>query len=389
MAVPVSYNVRNLIVRKTATIMTALGIALTVAVLLSVMGLVHGLDSALASTGDPLNVLVLRRGSTAELTSAITRQQYQDIRAMPGIARDAKGEPLVSLEMITVIQLASVDAPDGINVNIRGLTQTGIDLRKGITVQSGGRWFQQGRNEVVVGSSIAKRFPAAKLGNTLRFGRSNWRVVGVMDAGQSATNSEIFGDLNLVSADYNRLEVPSSVLIRATDAVAADALVKAIKTDQRLNLDSISERAYYDKQSVSAAPIKFLGGFVAVIMAVGSSFAAMNTMFAAVSRRAKEIGTLRVLGFSKASILLSFFVESVLLAAFGGLIGCLLVLPLNGLTTGIGNFITFSETSFALRISPAILLAGLGFAMLLGALGGFFPARNAATKQILVALREI
>ena len=242
---------------------------------------------------------------------------------------------------------------------------------------------------MVVGASIAKRFPAAKLGNTLRFGRSNWKVVGVMDAGQSATNSEIFGDLNLVSADYNRLDFPSSALVRATDAVSAAALVNAIKTDQRLNLDAISERAYYDKQSVSAAPIKFLGGFVAIIMAVGSSFAAMNTMFAAVSRRSKEIGTLRVLGFSRSSILLSFFIESVLLAAFGGLIGCLLVLPLNGLTTGIGNFVTFSETSFALRISPLIMLAGLGFAMLLGALGGFFPARNAATKQILVALREV
>jgi putative ABC transport system permease protein len=388
MAVPVSYNVRNLIVRKTTTIMTALGIALTVAVLLSVMGLVNGLDTALASTGDPLNIMVLRRGSTAELTSAITRQQYQDIRALPGIARNAKGEPLVSLEMITVIQLVSVDAPDGINVNIRGLTQTGIDLRHGLKLKAG-RWFQQGRNEIVVGSLIAKRFPDAKLGNKIRFGRSNWEVVGVMDAGESATNSEIFGDLNLVSADYNRLDVPSSVLVRATDAVAADALTKEIKTDQRLDLDAISERDYYDKQSVSAAPIKFLGGFVAVIMAVGSSFAAMNTMFAAVSRRSKEIGTLRVLGFSRSSILLSFFVESVLLAAFGGLIGCLLVLPLNGITTGIGNFVTFSETSFALRITPIIMLLGLGFAMLLGALGGFFPARNAATKQILVALREI
>jgi len=388
MAVPLSYNVRNLIVRKTTTLMTALGIALTVAVLLAVMATASGLSAALASTGDPQNIIVVRRGSTAELTSAVTRAQFQDIRAKVGIARDAKGEPLASLEMITVIDLVSVDAPDGMNVNIRGLDQTGIDMRPNLKLVAG-RWFQQGHREVVVGESVAKRFPDAKLGNKIRFGRGDWEVVGIMKAGQSATNSEIFGDLTLVCGDYNRLDVPSSILVRATDPVSAAALVNAIKTDQRLNLDAEIEKEYYDKQTVSALPIEFLGGFVAIIMAVGSSFAAMNTMFAAVSRRSKEIGTLRVLGFSKASILFSFFVESVLLAGLGGVIGCLLVLPLNGLTTGIGNFTTFSETSFGLRVTPLIMLAGIGFAMLLGAAGGLFPARNAATKEILVALREV
>jgi putative ABC transport system permease protein len=388
MAIPLSYNIRNLIVRKTTTIMTALGIALTVAVLLAVMATAHGLSAALQATGDPLNVMVMRRGSTAELTSAVTRAQFQDIKFKSGIARDAKGEPMASLEMITLVQLASVDAPDGMNVNIRGLTHTGIEMRPNLKLVSG-RWFQQGRREVVVGQSISKRFPDAEPGKKLHIGTGDWQVVGIMDAGGSATSSEIFADLNLLAADYNRLDVPSSVLLRATDEVAAAALVNSVKTDQRLNLDAQGERDYYAKQTVAAVPLQFLGGFVAIIMAVGSSFAAMNTMFAAVARRSREIGTLRVLGFSRPSILFSFFLESVLLAGLGGLLGCLLVLPLNGITTGLGNFITFSETSFAIRVTPAIMAVGVGFAMLLGAFGGLFPARNASKKEILVALRAI
>ncbi len=387
MAVPLSYNLRNLMVRKTTTIMASLGIALTVAVLLSMLSLVNGLKTSLASTGNPLNVLVLRKGSTAELTSGLTRTVFQDMKFKPGVARSGNGEPLASLEMITIINLVSVDAPDGINVNIRGLGPIGIEMRK--LKLASGRWFTPGRREVVVGQSIAKRFPSARLGSKLRFGRGDWEVVGVMDAGKTAVASEIFADLNQISSDFDRVEVLSSALLRTTDEVAADALVKNLSGDQRLNVVAMPETEYYDKQTASAAPLQFLGLFVSVIMAVGSSFAATNTMYAAISRRSKEIGTLRVLGFSRGSILLSFFAESVLLAGLGGLIGCLLVLPLNGFTTGIGNFTTFSETSFSLQVSPTIMMWGILSAMLLGALGGFFPARSAAKKEILVALRQV
>lgn len=387
MAVPLSYNLRNLMVRKTTTIMASLGIALTVAVLLSMLSLVNGLKTSLASTGNPLNVLVLRKGSTAELTSGLTRTVFQDMKFKPGVARSGNGEPLASLEMITIINLVSVDAPDGINVNIRGLGPIGIEMRK--LKLASGRWFTPGRREVVVGQSIAKRFPSARLGSKLRFGRGDWEVVGVMAAGKTAIASEIFADLNQISSDFDRVEVLSSALLRATDEVAADALVKNLSGDQRLNVVAMPETEYYDKQTASAAPLQFLGLFVSVIMAVGSSFAATNTMYAAISRRSKEIGTLRVLGFSRGSILLSFFAESVLLAGLGGLMGCLLVLPLNGFTTGIGNFTTFSETSFSLQVSPTIMMWGILSAMLLGALGGFFPARSAAKKEILVALRQV
>ncbi len=387
MAIPIAYNIRNLTVRKTTTIMTALGIALTVAVLLAVLALVEGLRTAFASTGNPLQILVLRKGSTSELSSNFTRQSYQDLKFKPGIARNKDGEPLASLEMVTVINLESIENPSGMNVTLRGLSPIGMEMRDGLKLERG-RWFQPGHREIVVGKSVAKRYPAAQLGGKLRFGRGDWEIVGIMSQGDSAVNSEIWADLNQASSDYNRAEVLSSALVRATDPVAATALINDLKADQRLTVDAQLEKEYYESQTNSAAPIKFLGIFVSIIMMVGSCFAAMNTMYAAVARRAREIGTLRVLGFSRGGILFSFFLESVLLSILGGVIGCLLVLPLNNITTGIGSFVTFSEVAFQLRVTPQIMLIGVLFALFMGAMGGLFPARNAARKEILVALRE-
>lgn len=216
-----------------------------------------------------------------------------------------------------------------------------------------------------------------------------WEVVGVMDGGESAVNSEIFGDLGQVSSDFNRQDGLSSVLVQAADSSVVPALINSMNDDQKLNVTAQTERSYYDAQTTAGAPLQFLGVFVSVIMAVGSSFAAMNTMYAAVARRSQEIGTLRVLGFSRGSILLSFLAESLLLSVLGGLLGCVLVLPLNNVSTGIGNFVTFSEIAFNFRVTPQIMLDGILFAMFMGAVGGLFPARMAARKEILTALREI
>src|SRR5215467_7326630 len=313
MAIPIAYNLRNLVVRKTTTIMTALGIALTVAVLLAVMALVNGLQATLSASGDPLRLMVLRKGSTAELTSNFPRATFQDMKFKPGIATGRDGQPLASLEVLTVINLANVDNANGVNLTVRGVMPAGIEMRRG-TKLAAGRWFDTGRKEVVVGRSVVKRFPDAQIGRKIRFGRSDWDVVGVMDSGRGAQDSEVWGDVNQVSADLGRVEVLSSAVVMATDAVAAKALINDINNDQRLAMDALSEKEYYDRETANAAPIQFTGVFVAMIMAVGSSFAAMNTMYAAVARRAREIGTLRVLGFSRGSILLSFFLESVLLA---------------------------------------------------------------------------
>jgi putative ABC transport system permease protein len=386
-AIPISYNLRNLAVRKTTTIMTALGIGLTVAVLLAVLALVNGLETAFEASGHPLNVMVLRKGSDSELASNFTRAAYQDLKVKPGITRSRSGEPMASLEIVTVISLPRVDNPDGMNVTLRGLSPVGIEMRDQVRLLSG-RWFETGKREVVVGRSIVSRFAGATIGRSIRFGRGDWRVVGIMDAGRSASNSEIFADLNQVSSDFNRAEVLSSALVRATDPVAVKALINDIRDDRRLNCGARTEKEYYEQQTNSGRPIQFVGLLVAIIMAVGASFAAMNTMYASVARRAREIGTLRVLGFSRGGILFSFFLESLLLAGLGGVLGCLLVLPLNGMETGIGNFVTFSEIAFDFRVSPAIMVTGVVFSLIVGALGGVFPARAAARKEILNALRE-
>ena len=388
MAIPISYNIRNLIVRKTSTIMTALGIALTVAVLLAVLALVEGLRTAFKATSNPAHVLVTRKGATSELVSSVSRTAFQDMKFKPGITRTKSGEPMASLEMVTVIALPTPDNPSGVNINVRGVTPIGIEIRDGVKIDSG-RWFTPGRREVVVGKNLVKRFPDTQLGSKMQFGKGDWEVVGIMSQGTSAVNSELWVDLNQGASDYNRSEMLSSVLIRAVDAAAVQSLINELKADQRLNVSAITEQKYYDDQMVSAAPMQFLGMFVAVIMAVGSCFAAMNTMYASVSRRAREVGTLRVLGFSRGGILTSFFLESLLLSAIGGLIGCILVLPLNNIQTSLGNFITFSETSFSFRVTPLIMLIGVTFAIILGAIGGIFPARMAAKKEILNALREI
>lgn len=385
MRIPLTYNLRNLMVRRTATIMTALGMALTVAVLLAALALVDGLRSAFRSSGDPLDVLVLRKGSSSELSSAMTEETYREMLFTPGIEQE-RGTPLVSLELITAVTLPKPGSSSGQTVTLRGLLPVGIQLRK-VNLKEG-RWFQPGQREFVVGDSVAHRCPGAQVGEWLRIGSSEWQVVGVMDAGASAVNSEIFGDLNEVSSYFNRRDQFSSVLLKAAGSGSLPRLVQSLNDDPRLNVTAQTEKSYYEAQTASGAPLEQLGVLVALIMSIGSAFAAMNTMYAAVARRSREIGTLRVLGFSRASILLSFLFESLLLASLGGVIACVLVLPLNLVTTAVGNFSTMTETAFRFRVGPVVAGIGIGFALLMGVIGGLLPARNAASKEILAALRE-
>jgi putative ABC transport system permease protein len=387
MAIPIAYNLRNLVVRKTTTVMTAVGIGLTVAVLVADLALVEGLRTAFKATGHPLQLVVMRKGSTAELNSTVTLEAFQILKAEPRLAVNEAREPMASPEILTIINLPSVDSPAGMNLTVRATSQVGVEMRDAKIQQ--GRWFQSGQREIVVGKSVAKRYPNAQPGKRVRFGRGEWDVVGVFDAGDSAFNGEIWGELNQVGPDFNRQDTVNSVLVRATDAASLQGLKNSLNDDRRLGVEAMPEREYYELQTSSGAPLQIFGLLVAVIMAVGSSFAAMNTMYAAVARRAKEIGTLRVLGFSRGSILLSFLIESLLLALIGGVFGCLLALPINGVTTGIGSFATFSEIAFDFRVSPSGMLAGIIFALVVGVIGGLFPAGSAARKEILTALREI
>ena len=384
MKIPLTYNVRNLRVRRVTTLMTALGAALTVAVLISVLALVQGLRTSFEVTGNRQHLMVMRKGATSELVSVISRENFQDILSHAGIARDSAGHPLASLEMITVVNLELPGGKD-MNVNLRGLEPVGWRMRDQVHLFLG-RMFEPGKREIVVGRSIAQKTPNAQLGGHLQFGRGTWEVVGIMDGGRSTFNSEIFADLNQVSSDYQRHDYLSSAVLEAEPG-QSDALAHSIEDDRRLNVLVTPEQQYYAEQMGNARPVQFMGTLVAIIMAIGSAFAAMNTMYAAVARRSAEIGTLRVLGFSRSSVLASFLLESVLISLVGGALGCLLTLPLNNIETGIGSFTTWSQLSFNFHVTPAIMLWGVIFASLIGALGGFLPARNAANKQIIAALR--
>lgn len=388
MRIPLSYNIRNLAVRRTTTVMTALGIGLTVAVLAAAMSLTAGLREAFRSSGHPLQLILVRKGSGAELGSQLSRESFNEvIKYRPGIARLADGEPAASPEVVNTINLPSTESPDGMNLTLRGVLPVGIAMREESELVQG-RWFEFGKREVVVGSDIANRYPDAGFGRKVRLGRGDWLVVGVYESSYPARNSELLGDANQMLAEFDRGSFFSSALLRAQDEVALHALINGLGAEQRLQLDVLTENEYYARQSSSGDLIQYVGTFVAIIMAIGSVFAAMNTMYAAVARRSKEIGTLRVLGFSRRSILASFFIESMILAVLGGVAGLLLVLPLNGLTTGIGSNATFAEVAFQLRLTPNVALTSMIFALIVGAVGGLLPAFGAARKQILTALRD-
>lgn len=391
MAIPLQYNVRNLRVRLTTTVMTALGIALTVAVLLGILALVNGLKTALEVTGHPLHVIVMRQGSSAELVSAVSREQYDIVKFLPGIEKH-EGEPMVSHEIVSVVALRLRSDPDNSetegNVNVRGISPVGRYMREALELVEG-RWFEPGKREMVVGSGAHAIRAGIDIGDRVPYGRGEWTIVGIFDDGSSAYNSELWCDGNLAVEDLNRQGTRSSLLIRAVDQAAAQTLINRVQDDQRLTLESRTEREYYEAQMSSAGPVQTLGVFVAIIMAVGSCFAAMNTMYTAVARRAREVGTLRLLGFSRGSILTSFVIESLFLSLLGGLIGIALVLPLNGLQSRIGNQLTFSETTFSFQVTADSMMLGLAFAAFMGVVGGLLPARLASRRDILGSLKGI
>lgn len=394
MAIPISYNIRNLRLRKGLTLMTALGIALTVTTAIFLMALVAGLDRAFVSSGSPLNVLVLRKGSEAELSGGFDASLFPTLKTLPGIAKDSHGEPMASGEWVVVIILPRKDGTGEVNVTVRGMMPDGLEMRQ-LPGQEGhpsvklveGRWFQTGQREVVVSKSVRDRFARANIGDTMEFGKGSWKVVGVFDAGGSAYESEVWGDVNQMASDFDRQGGFASAYLRATDPISAEALKNRVSDDQRLKLEGMLENDYYAKQTSSGTPIKIIGWVVGVIMAIGSIFAAMNTMYAAVAYRGREIATLRVIGFSRPAILTSFVLESLLLALLGALAGILLMLPFNGMQTGTSNAVTFSEVVFALRITPAVAIRAIIFALIMGFVGGLAPAWHAARQNILNALR--
>jgi putative ABC transport system permease protein len=328
---------------------------------------------------------VLRKNSDTETNSSVTPEDFQNVKYLDGVTRDGNGMPMASAEVIILINLPRLDNPQGSNIIVRGLSETGVTLRPQVRITEG-RWFRSGSREVVVSEQVSHRFVSTRIGDQLRFGKSFWTVVGTFNAGGTAYDSEIWCDVNQLMNDFNRTSY-SSVIAEARDGEALSQLIERIKEERRLKLDAISEPDYYGKQTTSALPVQILGTFVAIVMAIGAAFAAMNAMYTAVANRTREIGTLRVVGFSRLSIWISFAIESTLLAMLGGLLGCLAALPVNGLSTGTTNFNTFSEIAFKFRVSGGLILVGLVFSALIGFFGGSLPALKAARETIVSALR--
>jgi putative ABC transport system permease protein len=384
MAVPFKYNVRSLVVRRVSALMTAGGVAMVVAVFLATLALAGGLERAFIETGRAENVVVIRRGSLVETSSAVSREQWQVLRFLDGVARDTAGQPVASAEVVVLFNLLRPDGVAG-NVMMRGVGTHGFVLRPQVRLVAG-RTFVPGRREVIVARSLARRFTGLDLGGRVSLGSESWRVVGLFEAGRTAFDSEIWGDAEEVARAYDRDHF-SSALLRTTGKAARDALVTRVAGDPRLSLKPIVETEYYAEQTVSAKPVKFIGLFMAGVMAVGAAFAAMNTMYAAVASRGQEIATMRLLGFRRRQILIAFLLEALLIALAGGVLGCLLALPLNGLSTGTVNFRTFSEVTFDFRIGWDLILDGLLFAAAVGVAGGLLPALRAARQPLATAIR--
>jgi putative ABC transport system permease protein len=387
MALPISYNVRNLFVRWRVTLLAIGGIALVVAVMLVLVAMSNGFRVALRSTGSTDNAIVIQRGTTSELTSGFSRDNAAMIMVDDRVARDDQGRPMASPEIMIVNNMERREDGASVNVVVRGVTPMAFEVRHNVHIVEG-RNFTPGLYELVVGKKAAERYVGLDIGKSIQLQRRSWTVVGIFDAGGSGFESEIWGDVEVMGPAFNRSNGYQSLTLRLKDPSTIDAFNKDLERNPSMQVQVVQERQFYDNQAGGiATALLGLAGFVAVVMGIGAVFGAMNTMYGIVAARTREIGTLRALGFSRISILTSFVIESTFLALVGGLIGCLIALPANGISSAAGGA-NFAEVAFAFRISATALIAGVVFAIVMGFVGGLLPAFKASRLPITSALRE-
>jgi putative ABC transport system permease protein len=388
-AIPIVYNLRSVRRRWASSLVAILGIAGTVAVFVAMLALARGFKATIVSSGLPQNAIVQQAGADSEMTSAILLEKVRIVEDLPQVVRQGD-DGLVSAEVVVIAALPLRGTDSDANVQMRGVSQRVLQVRDNVRIVQG-RFLRQGLYEIVAGSNAVKSYQGLDLGKTVRIGPGSWTVVGIMDAGGSAFDSEIWADADVLNGNYARpAGVFQSVTARLRSADAFPAFEKAVKGDQRLEMQASREQEYYASQSTLVTTlITVLGGMVAAVMALGAVIGALNTMYSAVAERSREIAVLRALGFGGSSIILSFLVESVWIALLGGLLGCVVVLPVNGITTGTINWQTSSHLSFAFRITPDLLLMGVGFALLMGVVGGVPPAIRAARANVATTIRAL
>jgi putative ABC transport system permease protein len=389
MAIPLTYNLRSVRQRWASAIVAVLGIAGTVAVFVAMMALAQGFRATLVASGSQSNAILLRAGSGNEMNSAVTLDQARVVEDLAGVARGANG-PLATPEVVVIAAFPLRTTGTDANVQVRGVSARAFDVRESVKIKAG-RYFTPGLAELVVGRNAATTYAGFDVGNRITFGGGIWEVVGIFDAGGSAFDSEAWCDANVLNQTYQRPQnVFQSLTVRLDSPEAFTTLKDGVTSDPRLTLSVEREQVYYARQSQSLTTmITVLGTLVAVVMAVGAVFGALNTMYSAISERRREIATMRALGFGGGSVVVSFVFESLLISLVGGVLGCLIVLPINGLTTGTMNWQTFSHLAFAFRITPGLLVSGVVFALVMGLIGGVPPAVRAARRPVAPTLREL
>ena len=388
MAIPFSYSLRNLWTRRLTTVLTAGGMALVVFVFAAILMLAAGLQKTLVETGSPDNVVVIRKGSMTEVQSGLDRQQASVIETEAEIALGPEGERLAAKEVVVLISLPKRDRDKPANVVIRGIAAASVALRPQVRLMEG-RLPRAGSAEIMAGQSIAGRFKGGGLGETLRFGMRDWRIVGIFDAGNTGFNSEIWGDVDQLMQAFRR-PVYSSAIFRLRNPRAFEAVRARLEGDPRLTVEAKRETRYYrDQSEMMATFLRILGITLTIIFSLGAVIGAMITMYAAVSNRTGEIGTLRALGFQRGSILAAFLMESLLLGFIGGCLGLFFASFMQLFTVSTMNFQTFSELAFSFTLTADIVWKALGFSLLMGLLGGVLPAVRASRMEIVDALREV
>ncbi|MCU0234243.1 MAG: ABC transporter permease [Thermoanaerobaculales bacterium] len=390
MAIPITYNLRSVAARWRTAVVSVAGIAGTVGVFVAMLAMARGFQATLIASGSPENAIIRRAGASSEMDSIVALDQVRIIGDAAQVARGAGGVPLVSPEVVVIGAFQLKSSGTDANVQVRGLSPQVLEVRPSVTVAQG-RFFQPGLAEIVVGKNAVTTYRGLDLGAKVRFGGREWTVVGIFDAGGSAFDSELWTDAGVLAQAFKRPEnIFQSATVRLESAAAFDGLKDTLTSDPRLSVQVEREEAYYTRQSQMVSTlIRVLGFLVAFVMAIGAVFGALNTMYSAVAARAREIATMRALGFGGGSVVLSFMLEALLIAAAGGILGCLAVLPLNGFTAGTMNWQTFSHLAFAFKVTPQLLLAGISFALLMGLAGGVLPAVRAARLPVATALREL
>ncbi len=386
--IPLKYSFRSLRVRWATTLLTVVAIGVVVFASVLTFGMIEGIEHALSSSGDPTDLIIMREGSSDEMSSSVTPNSARELSNLSGIARDSEGTPLASREFVTILIRTRRNGGGNANVIVRGMDTVGRLLRTKFKIIEG-RDIVPGVNEMITSRTIAERFESLGLNDTVQINSTQFTIVGLFEADGSTAESEVWTDLRDLTAAQRFDGAVSVVNMRVTDDTTRREIIDRVRENDQFKLKAITETEYFDNQksSASAIAIKAVAYLIATFLTLGAMFAAANTMYAAVSSRGREIGTLRAIGFPRRAILTSFMLESVILCLFGGLLGCLATLPVNGLTGGTQSA-TFSEITFSFRFGPKILLQGMGLALCMGLLGGLFPALRAIRLQIIDALRQ-